>query len=114
MELLFSYGTLQQEDVQIANFGRKLDGKPDILQKYIVGTVRITDERVLRESGKEIHPILAFTGQTSDEVSGTVYELTMDELLKADDYEVKEYARTKAILKSGAECWIYSAAKNNA
>lgn len=113
-ELLFSYGTLQQENVQLANFGRKLVGKPDILQQYIVGSIRITDERVLRESGKDIHPILSFTGQASDEVPGTVFELTMEELLKADDYEVKDYIRTKAILKSGTECWIYSMANDQA
>lgn len=61
MPLLFSYGTLQQKEVQIANFGRELLGKKDILQGYIVGEIEITDERVLRESGKAIHPILRFT-----------------------------------------------------
>ena len=113
-EYLFSYGTLQQEEVQKANFGRILVGKPDILQNYIVGEVRITDERVLMESGKEIHPILRYTGQNTDEVIGTVYEISHKELLQADDYEVKDYKRTWVILKSGQQCWIYSAANTNA
>lgn len=30
-ERLFSYGTLQQENVQIATFGRLLNGAPDAL-----------------------------------------------------------------------------------
>ena len=110
MELLFSYGTLQQENVQIANFGRKLVGTKDSLPLYSLGMLRITDKRVLRESGKEFHPILQFTGKLSNEVVGTVFELTADEIARADDYEVDDYQRVKAKLKSGRSCWIYAAA----
>jgi gamma-glutamylcyclotransferase (GGCT)/AIG2-like uncharacterized protein YtfP len=110
MELLFSYGTLQQENVQIANFGRKLVGTKDSLPLYSLEQLRITDQRVLRESGKEFHPILQYTGKPSDEVVGTVFELTADEIARADDYEVDDYQRVKAKLKSGRSCWIYAAA----
>lgn len=114
IEYLFSYGTLQQEEVQRANFGRKLTGHPDTLQKYVVRKIRITDERVIRESGKEIHPILVYTGIDTDEVNGMVYQISYRELLKADDYEVKDYNRIQAPLKSGQKCWIYSAAHTDA
>ena len=110
MAKLFSYGTLQQKNVQMANFGRELSGSKDILQGYIVAEVEITDERVLRESGKAFHPILRFTGNAQDEVAGTVFELTEAELAQADDYEVDAYVRSSARLKSGTECWIYAAA----
>ena len=110
MPSLFSYGTLQQPSVQVANFGRELSGQPDILQGYIIGEVEITDERVLRESGKDFHPILRYTGNAADEVQGTVFELTDAELAQADDYEVDAYVRVAAQLKSGAQCWIYAAA----
>jgi gamma-glutamylcyclotransferase (GGCT)/AIG2-like uncharacterized protein YtfP len=110
MPSLFSYGTLQQPSVQVANFGRELSGQPDILQGYIIGEVEITDERVLRESGKAFHPILRYTGNVADEVQGTVFELTDAELAQADDYEVDDYVRVAAQLKSGAQCWIYAAA----
>ncbi|WP_213998640.1 gamma-glutamylcyclotransferase family protein [Arsukibacterium sp.] len=110
MPKLFSYGTLQQNNVQLANFGRELSGSKDILQGYVVGEVEITDERVLRESGKAIHPILRFTGNLNDEIAGTVFELTDAELAQADDYEVDAYTRLNACLKSGTECWIYAAA----
>jgi hypothetical protein len=30
-ELLFSYGTLRQRDVQLSTFGRLLDGRPDAI-----------------------------------------------------------------------------------
>jgi len=114
MPLLFSYGTLQQKQVQIANFGRELSGSKDTLQGYIVGEVEIRDERVLRESGKALHPILRFTGNTTDEVPGTLFEITETELAQADDYEVADYVRTSAKLKSGAVCWIYAAADTSA
>ena len=109
MPLLFSYGTLQQKDVQVANFGRALSGAKDTLQGYVVGEVEITDQRVIRESGKAIHPILRFTGDLADEVSGTVFDITDADLVQADDYEVDEYIRIFARLKSGKECWIYAA-----
>lgn len=111
MERLFSYGTLQQKEVQLANFGREITGVKDALPLYTVGEVRITDERVLRESGKEYHPILRYTGRDDDRVAGTVFEITKEELLQADDYEVDDYKRVSATLASGIECWIYAAAK---
>lgn len=110
MQLLFSYGTLQQHSVQLANFGRKLVGYKDSLPLYKIDQLRITDPRVLKESGKEFHPILQFTGKSSDEVSGTVFELTESEISAADDYEVDDYQRVKATLKSGRSCWVYAAA----
>ncbi|MEX0739865.1 MAG: gamma-glutamylcyclotransferase family protein [Pseudohongiella sp.] len=112
MPLLFSYGTLQQKEVQLANFGRELSGSKDTLQGYIIDEVEIKDERVLRESGKAIHPILRFTGNMQNEVAGTVFEITDSELSQADDYEVDDYERVSARLKSGAESWLYAAPRN--
>ena len=111
MPKLFSYGTLQQKNVQLANFGRELTGCQDILPGYVVGEIAITDQRVLNESGKAIHPILRYTGNSNDEVAGTVFELNDAELAQADDYEVEAYVRVNACLKSGTDCWIYAAAE---
>jgi gamma-glutamylcyclotransferase (GGCT)/AIG2-like uncharacterized protein YtfP len=111
MEYLFSYGTLQQKNVQQANFGRELRGEKDALPGYVIGELTITDERVLRESGKAVHPILEYTGNNHDEVAGTVFELSPEELLQADDYEVDAYRRVSATLRSGKTCWIYAAAE---
>lgn len=113
MEKLFSYGTLQQTDVQLANFGRILEGVKDRLPKYRVEMLRITDPWVLQESGKEYHPILQYSGRAEDLVEGTVFSLTASELALADDYEVDEYIRIKAQLESGKSCWIYAARMEN-
>ncbi|MEI5638971.1 MULTISPECIES: gamma-glutamylcyclotransferase family protein [unclassified Pseudoalteromonas] len=107
MERLFSYGTLQQENVQIETFGRKLTGHKDTLVGYILSEVAIKDPAVVKVSGKAIHPILKYTGNPSDTVAGTVFELTPAELAQADDYEVDEYIRVTGVFSSGNKAWAY-------
>ena len=103
---LFSYGTLQQESVQMASFGRLLKGAPDALPGWRREMVEITDPDVLAQSGERFHPILV-PGQASDEVAGMVFEITEEELASADRYEVADYKRIAARLKSGIEAWVY-------
>jgi len=111
MEKLFSYGTLQLEGVQIDTFGRKIDGTPDVLMGYILTEIKITDQKVIQSSGTDIHPILKFTGHNEDEVIGTVLDITREELAQADEYEVEDYQRVSAKLKSGGVAWIYADAR---
>jgi gamma-glutamylcyclotransferase (GGCT)/AIG2-like uncharacterized protein YtfP len=97
-ENLFSYGTLQTEAVQVATFGRRLQGRPDTLVRYRLTTVRIasTDHRNLQ-----------FTGDASDYVEGTAFEVTRKELEQADAYEPDGYERVRVKLKSGLDAWVY-------
>ncbi|WP_372766737.1 gamma-glutamylcyclotransferase family protein [Pseudoalteromonas sp.] len=111
MERLFSYGTLRQENVQKAHFGRKLDGENAILTGYCLSEIKINDEQVVKQSGKTYHPILVFTGNSLDEVEGSCFLLTSNELKHADSYEVAEYTRILATTKDGKACWIYAATK---
>ncbi|QFT56534.1 gamma-glutamylcyclotransferase family protein [Microbulbifer sp. THAF38] len=110
MERLFSYGTLQQENVQLETFGRKLKGSGDILIGYQLSEIRIIDPQVIQTSGKEFHPILKYTGNFSDEVEGTVFEISAEELAQSDAYEVDAYQRVAAKLKSCTKAWIYAEA----
>ncbi|MEE9580231.1 MAG: gamma-glutamylcyclotransferase family protein [Nitrosomonadaceae bacterium] len=114
MEKLFSYGTLQQKDVQLSTFGRLLNGTQDALIGYVVSKVKITDQKVIDASGTDIHPILKFTGNESDVVNGTVFEITKSEMAQADEYEVDDYIRVATTLNSGNNAWIYAAAKRSA
>ena len=107
MPKLFSYGTLQQEDVQLATFGRRLTGVSDALVGYRQSMVAIQDPEVVRTSGKTHHPIVAFTGKNEDRVAGALFEITDAELAHADAYEVAAYVRVKAPLASGLEAWVY-------
>lgn len=106
-ERLFSYGTLQQENVQLATFGRRLKGTPDALVGFAVQMVEIKDPQVVATSGKTHHPGVVRTGRSGDRVPGTVFEITPAELASADTYEVDDYTRIEAELASGGRAWVY-------
>ena len=107
IELLFSYGTLQLESVQLATFGRKLAGTADALPGFRESLVKIEDASVVATSGRTHHPIIRFTGSESDIVHGTAFEVTAEELRNADTYEVSDYKRISVTLLSGAPAWVY-------
>lgn len=107
MPLLFSYGTLQQANVQLASFGRELTGEPDSLVGYEQSLIAIDDPEVVRSSGKTHHPIINYTGNATDRIPGTVFELSTQELEQADRYEVSAYKRVAAPLSSGRTAWVY-------
>lgn len=106
MVRLFSYGTLQQQSVQLSSFGRLLIGAPDALPGWKREMVEITDPDVLAKSGMRFHPIIV-PGGACDEVAGMVFEITEDELASADRYEVADYKRIAVRLKTGTEAWVY-------
>jgi gamma-glutamylcyclotransferase (GGCT)/AIG2-like uncharacterized protein YtfP len=112
MPLLFSYGTLQQENVQLAIFGRKLDGTPDSLVGFMRTLFEIADPQVIRASGKTHHPMATYTGDSADRIAGTVFEVTQRELEQADLYETDPaYRRFATRLLSGIEAWVYADAR---
>jgi hypothetical protein len=106
-ENLFSYGTLQLEEVQLATFGRKLEGSADALRGYRLVMVTITDADFVATSGTADHRNLQHTGNSSDVVEGTVLKVTATELEQADAYEPAGYKRVRAQLRSGTEAWVF-------
>lgn len=109
--LLFSYGTLQLEQVQLESFGRLLKGEADILYGYKLVSLKITDEKVLLQSQQDYHPIAIPSSDSSDFVKGVVFELTDAELQEADRYEVDDYQRILVTLNSGKKAWVYVSAQ---
>jgi len=107
---LFSYGTLQQEEVQLATFGRRLDGRVDALPGYATSLLEIKDADVIATSGKTHHLLALPTGNPADEIAGVVFKITPEELAAADTYEVSDYKRVAVRLKSGLEAFVYVAA----
>ena len=108
MPLLFSYGTLQQEDVQLATFGRRLTGQRDELVGCVPALVKIEDPQVAAATGRTHHANVAFTGDEASRVAGTAYEITDAELARVDEYEIAFfYGRVVARLASGREAWVY-------
>ncbi|WP_211239236.1 gamma-glutamylcyclotransferase [Actinokineospora inagensis] len=106
---LFSYGTLQLPQVQVAHFGRELAGIPDTLPGHRTDWVTITDPAVIADSGTDQHPIVRPTANPADTVPGTVFTITTTELAAADTYEVDDYRRVPVHLASGATAWSYLA-----
>lgn len=106
---LFSYGTLQSEKVQLETYGRLLKGEKDTLQGYKIDSLQITDTEVLKKSGKEFHPIAIKTSNPNDVIEGTVFEVTEEELIETDKYEVNDYQRVSETLLSGKQAWVYVA-----
>jgi gamma-glutamylcyclotransferase (GGCT)/AIG2-like uncharacterized protein YtfP len=108
MPLLFSYGTLQQEDVQLSTFGRRLRAERDELMRFESSSVRIEDPLVVAALGKTHHANVAFNGNDESRVAGIVLEITDAELASVDAYEAAfSYTRVIASLASGRQAWVY-------
>lgn len=97
MEYLFTYGTLQDKQVQQYLFGRILDGKADFLKGY--------QRHENAVYGR--YPLVEETRDPEHRVAGTAYKVSPSDLAKADVYETSAYKRQKVILDSGLEAWLY-------
>ncbi|MGQ0558818.1 MAG: gamma-glutamylcyclotransferase family protein [Sphingosinicella sp.] len=115
--LLFAYGTLQLPHVQQKLFGRGLDGRSDALagyrlEDYVVAGVEDDEdsESVVKTAAgrRTVHRIIRKSGNPFDEVKGTVYAISAEQLNIADDYEIDGYERTQVRLKSGRSAWTYA------
>lgn len=107
---LFSYGTLRQENVQLATFGRLLEGRPDSLAGFTLSPMTITDPNVIAASGADVHTIARPSGDPADRIPGIVFDLAAAEIEAADRYESGPIERIRVQLESGAEAFVYVAA----
>ena len=107
---LFSYGTLRQGNVQLATFGRLLEGRPDSLAGFALAPMAIEDANVIATSGSAVHTIARPTGDPADLVPGLVFQISPAELEAADRYEAGAIERIRVLLESGIEAFAYVAA----
>jgi len=108
MPLLFSYGTLQEDAVQLSAFGRRLEGERDELVGFEPSSVRITDPKVAAALGRTRHANVTFNGKQDSRVGGTVFDVSDAELAAADRFEAPfAYHRIEATLASGKRAWVY-------
>ena len=108
MPLLFSYGSLQQEDVQLSTFGRRLDGQRDELPRFAPSLVKVDDPGVVARIGRTHHANVTFNGNETSRVPGMAFEITDAELASVDAYEhAFDYGRIAATLASGRDAWVY-------
>lgn len=102
---LFTYGTLQHDDVQENLFGRVLHGTPEKLVGYVLKRIQIEEE-----FGIVHYPVIVETKDGADFIDGIVYNVTEKELHQADLYEGMHYKRVEVHLHSNQKAWAYSAA----
>lgn len=106
-ELLFAYGTLQTEAVQLSTFGRRLEGTYDALIGYRLKIITIDDPDFIAATGTADHRNLEFTDDPANSVEGTVFKVTPSELEQADAYEPDGYKRVLVQARSGLAAWVY-------
>ena len=107
MPLIFSYGSLRREDVQLETFGRRLVGEPDSLPGWGATAVEVEDPGVRARFGAT-HDNATFTGRPESHIDGVVFEISEEELARVDRYEVPfAYVRVAATLASGRVAWVY-------
>jgi hypothetical protein len=113
MPLLFSYGTLQQEAVQLSTFGRPLSGARDELLGFESSLVPIADPELAAAAGMTHHVTAAFTGRPESRMGGMAFEVTDAEIGLADTYEQRAaYTRIHVMLASGRQAWVYVYARS--
>jgi gamma-glutamylcyclotransferase (GGCT)/AIG2-like uncharacterized protein YtfP len=103
MQNLFSYGTLQFQDIQQTLFQRTLQGMHDQLKGYRKTTLEIPDH----DGRIASYPVIDRTENPLDIVEGMVFEITEREMQQADDYEGDSYTRIAITLASGRQAWVY-------
>ncbi|MEV6549671.1 GDSL-type esterase/lipase family protein [Streptomyces sp. NPDC051597] len=106
---LFSFGTLRDERVQTALFGRPVPTSAASLRGYTTRPLPITDPSVIATSGLDVH--LTLERAYGAVVEGAVLRLTDQDLAAADAYEVDDYTRRRVLLSSGESAWAYLDAK---
>ncbi|WP_432221197.1 gamma-glutamylcyclotransferase family protein [Flavobacterium sp. TMP13] len=102
MEQLFSYGTLQSEEIQIQVFNKLLTGTADQLLGY-----KLKDLKIEEEFGMEDYFVAIPSENPQDAIKGVLFDISTEDLDKADLFESKSYKRVEIILKSGTTAWIF-------
>jgi gamma-glutamylcyclotransferase (GGCT)/AIG2-like uncharacterized protein YtfP len=113
MEFLFSYGTLQEEPVQLKLYGRILKGTKDVLEGFVFDWIIINDETFLATGAEQRQRTLISTGNKNDKVKGIAFHVSNKELKQTDIYEPANYKRKKVKLRSGLEAWVYMAGNDH-
>ncbi len=94
---LFSYGTLQESDVQKMIFARALKGNRDTLKSHAISEGMVGG----------LYPTIRESQDSDDRVEGFVYIIREEELPLVDTYEGEAYTRKKVVLESGVNAWVY-------
>lgn len=111
MPLIFSYGSLQEEAVQLSVYGRVLRGEADALVGWVRTLVEVPEWHKAASQGTTHYANVVRSPASANRVEGTVLELTDAELAASDGYEEEAgYSRLMTTLASGLSAWVYVSA----
>ena len=100
--------------MQLATFGRLLNGQNDELVGFELSAVKIEDPEIAAAVGKAHHANVVRTGREESRVRGMAFEITEAELAAADQYEERAaYVRLAATLASRKKVWVYVSARTS-
>lgn len=108
MPLLFSYGTLQQENTQQLLLQRILKGTPDTLKGYKLEKLYTANALELTNNQQNFYWRAEISDNKNDTINGMLYNVTKQELQQMDTYEGNQYRRIKTTFVSGKQGWVYS------
>jgi gamma-glutamylcyclotransferase (GGCT)/AIG2-like uncharacterized protein YtfP len=109
--LIFSYGSLQEEAVQVSIYGRALRGEPDALLHCVREQIEVPPWHKAAAAGVTHYANVVFLHGSDSRVEGTLLELTDAELAASDGYEQDaDYVRVMTTLASGRRAWVYVSA----
>ena len=100
---LFSYGTLQDEEIQMELYGTVLLGIEDAIKGFVLKSITLTDQF----GNKKDYLIGDYSGRKDDIVKGIVYSISEGQLALTDFYEGPSYKRISVVSENGRECWLY-------
>ena len=115
MQLLFSYGSLQRDRVQLSVFARRLTGVVDRLPGYRAIQVPIGDPQRTAFHNATYYTNVVPADTATDHVPGTVLELTDQELVLVDEFErLDGYGRIQVRMASGRLAWLFVSGSRDA
>jgi len=100
--LLFTYGTLLDKDIQTQVLSKIIEWTSNILNNDKIAEITIDGDKY-----PNIYPSI------NNKVIGMVIRVTDEELSIIDRHETNNYKRVKIILMSGDYAWVYKGNQNN-
>lgn len=109
--LVFAYGILKIEKIQVKNYGKKLEGSSDILRGYKLNSITIKDTVLIEDIETNNFEIAVNTKDENDIIEGFVFEINGEELAKTDQYLNTHYMRVLETNQKGEDVWVYVSKK---